>query len=402
MPVKAAQQSPSSWPTLLRPEHWRASSESVFDDPVTQGVRTLLKLFGIDTPQGQAMALMAPMQVGPDGGLVGAAGRVAEKAAPAVKRVIKAFHGSPHDFDRFSMEKIGTGEGAQAYGHGLYFAENPGVAQAYREALSSAKVNGVGLPEVLTNADPVKDRALFESELGKLTGELGRWRANGLDKQDWLQERVGKHQRAIEAIQQALANPSAVSRGRMYEVNIHATPDQLLDWDKPLSEQSDQVRKAVDVAREKAFGTVQPVRLRDGSYGLTRVQPDGSGVVVPGISEATPEAAREALAKETQFGTGQWVYDALSRGRTQARDPQLAAQALKEAGIPGLKYFDAGSRAAGEGSRNFVIWDDKLITVLRKYGVAMPAILKLRELARQNGGQVQRDDLNGAVGHDFF
>ena len=42
---------------------------------------------------------------------------------------IKAYHGSPHDFDRFDLSKIGTGEGAQAYGHGLYFAENEGVAE---------------------------------------------------------------------------------------------------------------------------------------------------------------------------------------------------------------------------------------------------------------------------------
>src|SRR5687767_3158774 len=35
------------------------------------------------------------------------------------------FHGSPHKFDKFDMSKVGTGEGAQAYGHGLYFAENP-------------------------------------------------------------------------------------------------------------------------------------------------------------------------------------------------------------------------------------------------------------------------------------
>ena len=46
------------------------------------------------------------------------------------------WHGSPHDFDRFSMDKIGTGEGAQAYGHGLYFAENRGVAEGYRDTLT--------------------------------------------------------------------------------------------------------------------------------------------------------------------------------------------------------------------------------------------------------------------------
>ena len=41
---------------------------------------------------------------------------------------IKAYHSSPHDFDKFDLAKIGTGEGAQVYGHGLYFAENPAVS----------------------------------------------------------------------------------------------------------------------------------------------------------------------------------------------------------------------------------------------------------------------------------
>ena len=37
----------------------------------------------------------------------------AKDAAKQAK--IKAYHGSPHDFDEFSTESIGTGEGAQAY-----------------------------------------------------------------------------------------------------------------------------------------------------------------------------------------------------------------------------------------------------------------------------------------------
>jgi len=49
---------------------------------------------------------------------------------------IRAYHGSPHTFDRFDLSKIGTGEGAQAYGHGLYFAENEGVARSYKTTLS--------------------------------------------------------------------------------------------------------------------------------------------------------------------------------------------------------------------------------------------------------------------------
>jgi hypothetical protein len=47
-------------------------------------------------------------------------------------KTIRAYHGSSHDFDKFSMEKIGTGEGSQSFGPGLYFAENPKTADSYR------------------------------------------------------------------------------------------------------------------------------------------------------------------------------------------------------------------------------------------------------------------------------
>ena len=52
-------------------------------------------------------------------------------------RLVPAYHGSPHDFDRFSTEKIGTGEGNQAYGWGLYFASLKEIANTYRHTLSA-------------------------------------------------------------------------------------------------------------------------------------------------------------------------------------------------------------------------------------------------------------------------
>src|SRR6185312_26485 len=55
------------------------------------------------------------------------AGKLAPEAAEAAIPLasgIRAFHGSPYAFDKFDLSKIGTGEGAQAYGHGLYFAQN--------------------------------------------------------------------------------------------------------------------------------------------------------------------------------------------------------------------------------------------------------------------------------------
>ena len=57
-------------------------------------------------------------------------------AAELDKKFQAAYHGSPHIFNEFSLEHIGTGEGAQVHGWGLYFTQSEKVAQSYRERLS--------------------------------------------------------------------------------------------------------------------------------------------------------------------------------------------------------------------------------------------------------------------------
>lgn len=47
-----------------------------------------------------------------------------------------AWHGTPHDFREFLLEMIGTGEGAQAHGWGLYFAQNREVSEEYKRRLT--------------------------------------------------------------------------------------------------------------------------------------------------------------------------------------------------------------------------------------------------------------------------
>ena len=58
------------------------------------------------------------------------------KTADYVSKQVVAFHGSPHSFDKFTTEKIGTGEGAQAFGWGLYFTDLENIANTYREKLT--------------------------------------------------------------------------------------------------------------------------------------------------------------------------------------------------------------------------------------------------------------------------
>lgn len=125
----------------------------------------------------------------------------------------------------------------------------------------------------------------------------------------------------------AQAGQAAKPKGHMYEVQINADPEQFLDWDKPLSEQPESVRKAVDEA-----ATAKGVQLR----GKT--------------------ADRQ---KDYELDTPIAI-------------DRIGSAGLKSRGVPGVKYLDAGSRGKGDGSRNYVVFDDRLITILRKYGLLPP------------------------------
>jgi hypothetical protein len=264
---------------------------------------------------------------------------MAPEAGSAVKSFFKAYHGSPHDFDRFSLDKIGTGEGAQAYGHGLYFAESEGVAKSYRDNLS---------PPIYSPADEAADFELRmsggnrEEAIAGLRASAARSRSVGSNDMAVMNEEAA---RLLESGDWQGPRQSA---GRMYEVNINADPEHFLDWDKPLAEQSEKVRKAVENA------SLYPA--------------EGTG--------------RDIIDN--------WAsYDRAAHGdNAKAR----VTERLREAGIPGIRYLDQGSRGAGEGSSNYVVFDDKLIEILKKYGLVGTAGPALMANALLSSGQPAPDE----------
>lgn len=246
-----------------------------------------------------------------------------ERQAP---QGIRAYHGSPADFDRFSLDKIGTGEGSQAYGHGLYFADSEDVAKSYRDQLSGD----------MASQFPDEASAL------EAAGPGGKAFQNVFG---WA---------AIKADGKAV---SYNIPGRMYEVNIRANPEDFLDWDKPLAEQPEAVRQAyLDLIKPR-------LSARDIGPDLVDVMLDRSGIGV-----FPKEKAAEALRDPTPYLP--------TKGSDLVRD-EAAMQALREAGIPGIRYLDGMSRDGGTGTSNYVVFDDQLIDILRKYanaptGAAIP------------------------------
>lgn len=271
------------------------------------------------------------------------ASKVGKKALANAPEGIRAFHGSPHSFDKFSLDKIGTGEGAQAYGHGLYFADNESVALSYRDAL---KLNGYSSSG---ETDVLKAAGLTDSDLRQLDPFL----ATGGDPETIVRDFTNwTGKKPTPELKRAITQISEQRpKGSMYEVNIRANPDDFLDWDKPLSEQSQKVKDA----------------LASGSRSL-----DGFDSFDPNRLVYEPEMAGNRIYERAKFAGG---------------SPQDAREVLANQGIPGIKYLDAGSRGAGDGSRNYVVFDEKLIDIVRKYGLA--SAIGAGIISKEMGQQMQ-------------
>ena len=155
------------------------------------------------------------------------------------------------------------------------------------------------------------------------------------------------------------------NRGRMYEVRINADPDAFLDWDAPLADQSNSVQMSVSDALIER-GLSKPIANHI-------------------LNTRTGRDALVALER------GEYAPQFMPRDGVEAA---AVSRRLRESGIPGIKYLDAGSRASGQGSRNYVVFDDSLIEILRKYGVAGLAALPAGVLAGMGLTQEQAAEMD--------
>lgn len=176
------------------------------------------------------------------------AGKLATPLRQAPKG-IEAWHGSPYrGIDKFDLDAIGKGEGAQAFGFGFYAAQDRKLAEAYRDAGAARR---------------------------------------------------------------------GTKRGGLYRLGIDADEGRLLDLDAPVAQQGDFVRGVLE------------------KLGIRR-------------------------------GTGKQIVDYLGHNM----DPEGASSLLDRSGIHGSRYLDGKSRAAGQGTRNYVVFDPHRIKILEALGLA--------------------------------
>ena len=99
-------------------------------------------------------------------GVLAAENAVVVKPDGDVTMSVRALHASPHSFRKFDTAFMGKGEGAQAYGWGLYFAENPKVNRSYMNQFAQDKTTWK-FREVETGVIEVMQRSLVNSFLPK-------------------------------------------------------------------------------------------------------------------------------------------------------------------------------------------------------------------------------------------
>lgn len=259
-----------------------------------------------------------------------------------------AFHGSPYRFDKFSLEHMGKGEGAQAYGWGLYFAGAKDVAEYYRRNLSAKEAEviftgksgmkqtlgpngreGVAARFIITNEGNI-DAALLELQKGAESFPNDQTFTQAYE---WLKRNRDKLEYRPK------------DTGQLYEADIPEDNTMLL-WDKPLSEQPEAVKKAVGNLLGK-------VEVKDDS-----VERGKKIILVNGEFQGyAPEGSLDAM-------DGSRIYALLGRvlGGTE-----VASKTLNHEGISGIKYLDGSSRSEGEGSYNYVVFDDNAVKILKTF-----------------------------------
>ena len=244
----------------------------------------------------------------------------------------RAWHGTPYDFDAFNLSGIGSGEGNQAHGWGLYFAQDREVSEAYKEILgdkgSTVELNGdvwtvnesgdwettgktAKYGEAIGYAlDALEEHGTKNAAISSLQKDLKEGRFRGTY--------IAEAQKAVNILQQGEAKGH--KGGRLLEAEI-PDMDVLLDEQKSFKEQPEKVKSALSEL----------------------------------ISNTGEDQLSRRVLKNT---TGKSIYKMLSN---LYGDDKKASLKLNEFGVKGITYKGT------QDERCYVVFDDKAIKIRNKY-----------------------------------
>ena len=327
-----------------------------------------------------------------------------------------AWHGSPHDFDEFDLGAIGTGEGNQVHGWGLYFAKDKKVSKQYKDVLSKLQGSNksslfkVEIPnetELLPEQYPISGYSRYvrdslknglhkmsEEQLERFTSLLIKYHKDSIIGDKWVNKYThfidigyiiselhnkNKTINDINKIQKRNVNRFLKTVGIYEDIDTIASNDELLKnvYEKFRYELYPEYEKEKQVEREREEQVISSVKTDVyGALEKTNI-----------VGKQLYSFLSHALGDDEHFN----LYN--------VKNAKKASEFLNSIGIKGI-YYDGE-----QDGRCYVVFDDKAIKVIEKYNQSvngMTEIMSDGERIINIFKTADRSTFLHEMGHVFF
>lgn len=327
-----------------------------------------------------------------------------------------AWHGSPHDFDEFDLGAIGTGEGNQAHGWGLYFAKDRKVSKQYKDVLSKLQGSNksslfkVEIPnetELLPEQYPISGYSRYvrdslknglhkmsDEQLERFTSLLIKYHKDSIIGDKWVNKYThfidvgyiiselhnkNKTINDINKIQKRNVDRFLKTVGIDEDLDTIASNDELLKnvYEKFRYELFPEYEKEKQLEREREEKVISNVKTDVyGALEKTNI-----------VGKQLYSFLSHALGNDEHFN----LYN--------VKNAKKASEFLNSIGIKGI-YYDGE-----QDGRCYVVFDDKAIKVIEKYNQSingMTEIMSDGERIISIFKTADRSTFLHEMGHVFF
>lgn len=243
----------------------------------------------------------------------------------------RVFHGTPNEFvGDFDLNHIGTGEGNQVFGWGLYFADNPKIAKTYTQ-----RAGNLPRPVVYKGKTPREWEWESDHEESYIWEKI---RMN-ISKEDLLNYPLSPRQlKFVKSLPDELFH-----KGNFYEVEINADIEDFIPYDIRVGEY-DKIFKLINKGIRDIYN------YNEGNYFQ-------GGMMGNQIYPAVCKVVAEMENKLEQFGS-----------QPTLNEQKLGTKFLAKVGVKGIRYLDSNSRTPEGDSYNYVVFDPSIIKIVSKNG----------------------------------
>ena len=280
---------------------------------------------------------------------------------------VDAYHGTPYIFDRFTTDKIGTGEGSQVFGWGLYFTDLKGIAEGYAEKLSEQgtanyTLDGKALPEVLApylyDSRTKKKDLITDIDNAIKSNKSLLPNSKGFPQYDRLK---AENEGLLKAKSFLLGSKSEIQfkpSRNLYKVALHKgkTPSEYtwLEWDNKIPKNTaEKIVNAIISVHPKDFSKTYMDYNED-------IHIDSEENLIKQVTDMTGRELYRALHDRKYYFLFGNFYDISST-------PKEASLFLLENGIDGIKYpaesISHGATSDTARGFNYVVFDENVVTI---------------------------------------